>query len=64
MSAIPEFGNCPEVNVIRLAGELWNEFLKVEGLDKNDNLVVNENVHRIQDMMYTNLYIKEHGKIK
>lgn len=59
----PKSSKSPEEIVLQTAGEVWNEFLKVEGLQANDKNIVNENIHRIQDMMYANLYIKKHGKL-
>jgi hypothetical protein len=53
----------PECRITDLAGQLWNEFLKVEGIDENDVRVVNENIHRIQDMMLSHLFTKIHGKL-
>jgi hypothetical protein len=52
-----------ETKVVKLAGKLWNEFLKVEGVDVNDTRVVNENIHRIQDMMQSKLFNNIHGKL-
>ncbi len=52
-----------EEKTLKAAGLTWNEFLQVECIDENDKAVVCECIHRIQDMMYTRLYIKKHGKL-
>jgi hypothetical protein len=60
---VSDIESTPEAEAIHIAGQLWNALLKVDGLDSNDILVANENVHRIQDMLYTSLFIKLHGKL-
>lgn len=52
-----------EYQVINKAAEVWNAFLELDEIENNDKRVVNENIHRIQDMMYTRLFIKQNGKI-
>lgn len=52
-----------ETKVINLAAQTWNEALKIEGLPEYDIRVLNELVHRIQDMMYQRLFIKMHGNV-
>lgn len=52
-----------EAVVIDLAAQIWNETLKIEGLPDYDQRVINEYIHRIQDMMYTRLFIEIYGNI-
>ncbi len=57
------FKDTQEIRCVNLAGELWNELNKVEDLSKNDQLILNESIHRIQDMLLAKLFIKTNGKL-
>lgn len=50
-----------EHEVIQQCAQLWNTIIEITDLPQYDNAVLNEAIHRIQDLMYTRLFIKQNG---
>lgn len=58
-----EIKNSQENKVSTLAGELWNEILKVDNMQGIDKAILCQHIHVIQDMMLSKLFTKIHGKL-
>lgn len=52
--------------VLEKSAELWNEYLKINDLDKHpdDNNDVRFHIHAIQNILYTQLYKKNNQVVK
>lgn len=55
----------PQEEVLKISAELWNKFLEIpqQELHLDDNNDFRHHLHAIQNIMYTQLFIKKHGKI-
>lgn len=45
------------------SGELWNQLRLIDFNNSDDINDVRHHIHAIQNIIYTNLYIKENGKL-
>lgn len=55
----------PQEACLNKSSELWNEILKisVEDLHPDDMKDIRYHLNAIQNILYTQLYIKKHGKL-
>lgn len=45
------------------SGELWNQLRLIDFNNSDDINDIRHHIHAIQNIIYTNLYIKENGKL-
>lgn len=53
-----------EEDVLSLSVQMWNKFLETDLTHPDDVADFRYFIHRIQDMMYSALYRREHGTIE
>lgn len=53
-------------NCLKLTGDLWNELqsiLAIDDVHPDDMNDLRHHIHAIQNILYTQLYIKKHGQL-
>lgn len=48
---------------LKKSGELWNSILKIDLCNDFDQKDILFHIHAIQNILYTNLYIKQNGYV-
>lgn len=52
-----------EAEAIQKCADLWNSISAIPDLPIYDKTALNEAIHRIQDLMYTRLFIMQNGSL-